>query len=107
MNMMTEKEETKTTVTSSPTASNVEEGDSFYVNVGSAHLKRELNASQVQLYAVGAAIGTGVFVAMGSSLPTGGPAGLFLGFAVWSIVAYGVNECYGMFSQRERFEHHC
>ena len=101
--MTTEKGDPTTAVTSSPTASNAENGDPHYVDIGSAHLKRELSASQVQLYAVGAAIGTGVFVAMGSSLPTGGPAGLFLGFAVWSIVAYGVNECYGLFSQKPRF----
>ena len=59
------------------------------------HLKRELEGKQVQLFAIGAAIGTGVFVSMGSYLPTGGPAGLFLGFLAWAIVVYGVNECYG------------
>lgn len=97
---MNEKTETKTAVgPASPVASSINEGHTFdTMDTGSAHLKRVLNASQVQLYAIGAAIGTGVFVAMGSSLPTGGPAGLFLGFAVWSIVAYGVNECYGMSS---------
>ncbi|KAK6436935.1 hypothetical protein LTR95_006868 [Oleoguttula sp. CCFEE 5521] len=78
----------------SPDASFAAEGDSVLITAGSGHLKRDLGPAQVQLYAIGAAIGTGVFVAMGSSLPTGGPAGLFLGFALWAVVMYGINECY-------------
>ncbi|KAK5113235.1 hypothetical protein LTR62_003571 [Meristemomyces frigidus] len=74
--------------------SRIEAGDSVSIKAGSAHLHRRLNASQVQLYAIGTAIGTGVFVSMGSYLPNGGPAGLFLGFVSWSVVLYGVNECY-------------
>jgi yeast amino acid transporter len=72
----------------------VEAGRVSTLDLGSTQLHRELKASQVQLYAIGAAIGTGVFVSMGSYLPNGGPAGLFLGFAIWSFVAYAVNECY-------------
>ena len=38
---------------------------------------------------------------MGSALPKGGPAGLFLGFVIWSVVMLAVNECFGMLiSQR-------
>ena len=33
---------------------------------------------------------------MRSALPKGGPAGLFLGFAIWSLVMLAVNECFGM-----------
>jgi len=33
---------------------------------------------------------------MGSALPKGGPAGLFLGFMIWSVVMLAVNECFGM-----------
>lgn len=82
-------------VDATPANGNVEIGETSNISTGSAHLKRELTGKQVQLYAIGAAIGTGVFVSMGSYLPTGGPAGLLLGFMVWSLVAYGVNECYG------------
>jgi len=76
--------------------SSVEVGEGDIVNNGSSHLQRKLEGRQVQLFAIGAAIGTSVFVSMGSYLPTGGPAGLLLGFVAWSIVAWGVNECYGM-----------
>lgn len=32
---------------------------------------------------------------MAYSLPNGGPAGLFLGFAVYGTVMVAVNECFG------------
>lgn len=32
---------------------------------------------------------------MGSVLPKGGPAGLFLGFMIWGAVMVAVNECFG------------
>lgn len=79
-----------------PEDSNAEVDESTIIHDGSSHLQRKLDGKQVQLFAIGAAIGTGVFVSMGSYLPTGGPAGLFLGFLAWAIVAYGVNDCYGM-----------
>lgn len=85
----------KTAVQQVASDSNVDVGESISISAGSSHLKRELSGKQVQLYAIGAAIGTGVFVSMGSYLPTGGPAGLFLGFLVWSFVSYAVSECYG------------
>lgn len=31
---------------------------------------------------------------MGSALPKGGPAGLFLGFVIWGAVMWAVNECF-------------
>ena len=31
---------------------------------------------------------------MGSALPKGGPAGLFLGFVIWAGVMWAVNECF-------------
>jgi amino acid permease len=39
---------------------------------------------------------TALFVQMGSTLPKGGPAGLFLGFIIWSVVMLAMNECFGM-----------
>lgn len=93
---MAEKHEANAVVASpSPTPSQTEAGDVIDISAGSAHLKRSLTASQVQLYGIGAAIGTGVFVTMGSNLPNGGPGGLFLGFFVWAVFVYGINDCYG------------
>ncbi|KAI0485038.1 putative general amino acid permease [Xylariaceae sp. FL0804] len=64
------------------------------ITAGSQHLHRKLNGRQVQLFAIGGAIGTSVFVQMGSALPKGGPAGLFIGFAIWGAVMLCVNECF-------------
>jgi amino acid permease len=32
---------------------------------------------------------------MAGSLPKGGPASLFIGFIIWGIVMWAVNECFG------------
>lgn len=61
---------------------------------GSDNLHRKLTGTQVQLFAIGGAIGTSLFVQMGSVLPKSGPAGLFIGFALWSTVIWAVNECF-------------
>lgn len=61
---------------------------------GSDNLHRKLTGAQVQLFAIGGAIGTSLFVQMGSVLPKSGPAGLFIGFALWSTVIWAVNECF-------------
>ncbi|KAK5126596.1 hypothetical protein LTR85_009530 [Meristemomyces frigidus] len=84
----------KTVVQQVHPSDNVEIGETLSVNAGSGHLHRKLNARQVQFYAIGAAIGTSVFVAMGSYLPTGGPAGLLIAFVIWAIVAFAINETY-------------
>lgn len=71
-------------------------GDSSaFLTAGSQHLHRKLRSREVQLFAIGGAIGTSLFVQMGSALPKGGPAGLFLGFLIWGMVMVGVNECFG------------
>lgn len=31
---------------------------------------------------------------MGSALPKGGPAGLFIAFVIWAVVMWAVNECF-------------
>ncbi|KAK8224905.1 amino acid permease [Phyllosticta capitalensis] len=70
-------------------------GDSSaFLTAGSQHLHRKLRSREVQLFAIGGAIGTSLFVQMGSALPKGGPAGLFLGFLIWGMVMVGVNECF-------------
>ncbi|KAK4547085.1 hypothetical protein LTR36_001306 [Oleoguttula mirabilis] len=92
--MDTKTYDDKTVVKQVHSDSSVEDGETISMNAGSGHLQRKLNGGQVQLYAIGAAIGTSVFVAMGSYLPTGGPAGLLLAYVVWSIVCYAINETY-------------
>ncbi|KAE9976277.1 hypothetical protein EG328_002686 [Venturia inaequalis] len=71
-------------------------GDNVQVpeTAGSDNLHRKLTGVQVQLFAIGGAIGTSLFVQMGSVLPKSGPAGLFIGFALWSTVIWAVNECF-------------
>ncbi|EEU33812.1 uncharacterized protein NECHADRAFT_105757 [Fusarium vanettenii 77-13-4] len=49
------------------------------------HTKRGLAPRHVQLMAIGGAIGTGLFVGIGSVLQTAGPLSLLLGFVFWSI----------------------
>ncbi|KAE8370690.1 amino acid permease/ SLC12A domain-containing protein [Aspergillus caelatus] len=61
---------------------------------GSQKLHRKLRGREVQLFAVGGAIGTSLFVQMGSALPKGGPAGLFIGFIAYSTIVLAVNECF-------------
>ncbi|KAK5120876.1 hypothetical protein LTR85_005943 [Meristemomyces frigidus] len=64
------------------------------LNPGNNHLQRRLGGKEVQLFAIGGAVGSGIFLGMGQYLPHGGPAGLFLGFGVWSLVAFCINECF-------------
>lgn len=97
-----------------PQSSNdVENGDAeTLISAGSQHLHRKLRGKEVQLFAIGGAIGTcnfpsicswktlinahiALFMQMAYSLPNGGPAGLFLGFAVYGTVMVAVNECFG------------
>ncbi|KAI0160448.1 putative general amino acid permease [Xylariaceae sp. FL1272] len=62
------------------------------VTSGSQSLHRKLRGKEVQLFAIGGAIGT--YVQMGSALPKGGPAGLFIAFLIWGAVMWAVNECF-------------
>ncbi|KAJ5953247.1 hypothetical protein N7454_000143 [Penicillium verhagenii] len=64
------------------------------ITAGPQSLHRKLRGKEVQLFAIGGAIGTSLFVQMGSALPKGGPAGLFIAFLVWGIVMWAVNECF-------------
>ncbi|OOF98431.1 hypothetical protein ASPCADRAFT_164989 [Aspergillus carbonarius ITEM 5010] len=61
---------------------------------GSQHLHRKLRGKEVQLFAVGGAIGTSLFVQMGAVLPKAGPAGLFLGFVAYGTIILAVNQCF-------------
>ena len=88
-------------------------GETEVLSPGSQKLHRKLRGREVQLFAVGGAIGTcmlvlgllsiasiysfasALFVQMGSALPKGGPAGLFLGFIAYGTIVLAVNECFG------------
>lgn len=81
------------------------------ISAGSQDLHRKLGGKEVQLFAIGGAIGTckwptpvlkeantnrvALFVQMGAALPKGGPANLFLGFVIYGTVMYSVNQCFG------------
>ncbi|KAK8041411.1 hypothetical protein PG994_014418 [Apiospora phragmitis] len=53
------------------------------LTAGSQALHRKLRAKEVQLFAIGGAIGTSLYVQMGSALPKGGPASLLIAFMIW------------------------
>lgn len=72
----------------------VSEGISADITAGSQALHRSLRGPEVQLFAIGGAIGTSLYVQMGSALPKGGPAGLFIAFVIWGMVMWAVNECF-------------
>ncbi|KAB8214856.1 amino acid permease-domain-containing protein [Aspergillus novoparasiticus] len=69
-------------------------GETEVLSPGSQKLHRKLRGREVQLFAVGGAIGTSLFVQMGAALPKGGPAGLFIGFIAYGTIALAVNECF-------------
>ncbi|KAK7403796.1 histidine permease [Neonectria punicea] len=69
-------------------------GDHYY-DLGAANAKtantalaRDLKGRHLQMIAFGGCIGTGLFVASGGSLSTGGPATLFLSFFIIGILQY-------------------
>ncbi|CAK7264694.1 hypothetical protein SEPCBS57363_001210 [Sporothrix epigloea] len=74
--------------------SDVDEGSAIPITAGSQSLHRNLRGKEVQLFAVGGAVGTSLYVQMGASLPKGGPAGLFIAFLLWGSVMWAVNECF-------------
>ncbi|ORY66609.1 histidine permease [Pseudomassariella vexata] len=62
-------------------------------NNGENHLKRHLGNRQIQLMAMGASIGTSLFVGIGTGLTAGGPGSLLLAFAVYSCILAPINNC--------------
>lgn len=52
------------------------------------NLKRSLKARHMTMIAIGGAIGTGLFVASGASIATGGPGGALLAYALISLMVY-------------------
>lgn len=57
------------------------------------HLKRHLGNRQIQLIAVGGAIGTALFVSISSGLMQGGPGSLLLAYTIYSVILAMANNC--------------
>ncbi|KAM0205342.1 hypothetical protein ACHAQI_009327 [Fusarium lateritium] len=57
------------------------------------NLRRRLSNRQVQFIAIGASVGTGVFVTVGTGLYRGGPASLVLAWVLYTLVICLVNNC--------------
>lgn len=55
------------------------------------HLHRRLGNRQLQILAIGGAVGTALFVSIGNGLAAGGPGSLFIAFTLWSFVVACVN----------------
>lgn len=53
-------------------------------------LKRSLKARHLNMIALGGAIGTGIFLAMGDTIQQVGPGGAFLAYALVGVMVYFV-----------------
>ncbi|MEG2200252.1 MAG: gamma-aminobutyrate permease, partial [Anaerovorax sp.] len=51
-------------------------------------LQRSLKSRHLNMIAIGGAIGTGLFVALGDSLSTAGPGGALAAYAIIGIMVY-------------------
>ena len=58
-------------------------------------LQRLLKPRQMNMIAIGGAIGTGLFVATGSSISTAGPGGSMIAYAVIGMAVYFVMTALG------------
>ncbi|WRT68782.1 uncharacterized protein IL334_005762 [Kwoniella shivajii] len=54
---------------------------------------RGLRMRHVQLLSISGAVGSGLFVSIGSPLTAAGPLGLLIGIVVWSTVIFGASNC--------------
>ncbi|KAL0937017.1 proline-specific permease [Colletotrichum truncatum] len=63
-------------------------GESHLVSQGGT--KRNVKSRHAQMIAIGGSIGTGLFVGSGQVLAVGGPAFLFISYALTSILVYGI-----------------
>ncbi|GAA6022462.1 hypothetical protein JCM10207_004402 [Rhodosporidiobolus poonsookiae] len=74
----------------SPAAAPTNE-DAKFGTTSASH--RSLESYHVNLFALGASIGTATFVYIGSGLTQAGPLGLLLGYAWWTSVIYCIAMC--------------
>jgi amino acid transporter len=55
------------------------------------NLQRRLGNRQIQLLAIGGAVGTALFVSIGNGLAAGGPGSLLIAYTMWCFVMAAVN----------------
>ncbi|THV97651.1 hypothetical protein D6D26_06632, partial [Aureobasidium pullulans] len=73
---------------------NVQHGD-FVTENEERDLRRGLAQRHIQMIALAGAIGTGLFIGLGSSLQTGGPLGALLGYAFVGLIVCAVQFALG------------
>ncbi|KAF4999676.1 hypothetical protein FDECE_11430 [Fusarium decemcellulare] len=73
-----------------PDHEDIQSGQIQYDNDG---LHRRVGNRQIQLFAIGGSIGTGLFVSIGGALFKAGPIGLLLAFTFYSCLIGLVNNC--------------
>ncbi|KXT13093.1 hypothetical protein AC579_2143 [Pseudocercospora musae] len=57
------------------------------------HTQRKIKPRHIQLIGIAGTIGTGLFVAIGRALISGGPASLFIAYTIWCPVVYTIALC--------------
>lgn len=61
------------------------------ISDNSDDLQRHLGNRQIQLLAIGGAVGTALFISIGNGLAAGGPGSLFIAYLLWCFVVASVN----------------
>lgn len=77
-----------------PSRANVSEGD-FVTEHEDQDLKRGLHQRHISLIALAGAIGTGLFLGLGSSIQTAGPLGALLAYATVGLIVCAVQFALG------------
>lgn len=77
-----------------PSRANVSEGD-FVTDHEDQDLKRGLHQRHISLIALAGAIGTGLFLGLGSSIQTAGPVGALLAYATVGLIVCAVQFALG------------
>lgn len=90
----TDVEITPTFIVGPSTSSNDHEGD-FVTENEDRDLSRGLHQRHVSLIAIAGAIGTGLFLGLGSAIQTAGPAGALLGYATIGLIVCAVQFALG------------
>ncbi|KAI3402560.1 GAP1 [Candida oxycetoniae] len=67
---------------------NLSEAEKIAVLTANSPLARSLKARHIMMIAIGGSIGTGLFVGSGSSLATGGPAGVLIAYILIGTMIY-------------------
>lgn len=78
-----------------PSSSNVAHNGDFVTVNEDRDLSRGLEQRHISLIALAGAIGTGLFLGLGSSIQTGGPLGALLGYATIGLIVCAVQFALG------------